>query len=104
MGDPVELQRSLLSLLTVKHIDWHNEKEWRFINEKPNQLVRYDHSALKDVIVGARASAENKSKLRAICDQLPTQVRFRQLVLKHGTYELRSDDDDDDFEYGWRNW
>ena len=56
------------------------------------------------LFVGVRASAENASKLRAICDQLPTDVRFRQLVLKHGTYELRSDDDDDDFEYGWRNF
>ena len=103
MGDPVELKTSLMNLLTVKHIDWQHEKEWRFINEKPNQLVRYDHSALKDVIVGARASAGHKSQVRAICDRLPTEVRFRQLVLKHGTYELRSDDEDDDFEYNWRN-
>ena len=56
------------------------------------------------LFVGVRASVENASELRAICDQLPTEVRFRPLALKHGTYELRSDDDDDDFEYGWRNF
>jgi hypothetical protein len=98
MGDPVELKKSLMSLLTIKRIEWQHEKEWHFINEKSKQLVRYDHTALKDVIVGAR-STKNK-KLRAICDQLPMEVRFRQLVLKHGTYELRPDDDDVDFEYG----
>lgn len=93
MGDPVELKKSLMSLLTVKHIDWQHEKEWRFLNERPNQPVQYDPSALKNVIVGARASVENIAKLRAICDQLPTKVGFRQLVLMHGTYGLRSNDE-----------
>jgi hypothetical protein len=37
MGDPVELKKSLMSLLPVKHADWQKEKEWRFINETPNQ-------------------------------------------------------------------
>ena len=91
--DSVELQKSLRSLLMVKHVYWQHEKEWRFINEKPKQSVRYDPLALQDVVVGARASPENVAKLRAICDQLPTKVRFRQLVLMHGTYELRSDDE-----------
>jgi hypothetical protein len=81
MGDALELKNSLRALLTAKHIDWQHEKEWRFINEEPGQPVQYDPSALKDVLVGTRARVDNVAKLRAICDQLPTKVRFEQLVL-----------------------
>src|SRR5207245_11600924 len=93
MGDALELKNSLRALLTTKHIDWQHEKEWRFINETPGEPVRYDPSALRDVFVGARANAENVAKLRAICDQFPTTVRFHQLVLAHGTYKLRTEEE-----------
>lgn len=69
MGDALELKNSLRSLSNVKHIGWQHEKEWRYINEAPNQLVHYDPSALKEVFLGARATEENAAKLHAACDQ-----------------------------------
>jgi hypothetical protein len=93
LSDSKEVAKSLMSLLTIKHTDWQHEREWRFINWKPNQLVGYDPAALKEILVGARASHENVARLRAICDQLPMKVRFRQFVLMHGTYQLRMDDE-----------
>ena len=93
MGDPLELKNSMKNMLTVKHIDWQHEKEWRFINEAPNQLVHYDPAALKEILVGARARRDNAERLRAICDQFPTKVKFDQLVLAHGTYKLRTEEE-----------
>jgi len=89
---PDEVHKALLKLVTAKHTHWKHEREWRFINLKPNQSVKYEPTSLKEILVGARASRDDAEKLHAICERLLGEVKVRQFILMHGTYRLQLDD------------
>lgn len=77
VGREVYLQRLIRDLLLTKGIDWSYENEWRMIlplddmNTYPHRIVGrfhlFDvpHTAITAVIIGARATDETKSGIRA---------------------------------------
>ena len=87
------INKSMLKLVTTKHAHWKHEKEWRFINSKPNSPIKYQPSTLKEVIIGAKANPADTGKLRELCSRNYPHVKVRQFMLMHGTYRLQLADE-----------
>jgi hypothetical protein len=95
LKDQKSVHHSLRKIATIKHTHWKHEKEWRLISDHPNKEVPYQPTSLREILIGAKAEAANIERLQQVCRSLPGDIRVRQFVLMHGTYELRFADEID---------
>lgn len=74
------------AIMLTKDICWKSENEWRVITKTPGPLT-FPACALTGLIIGCRASAETKAKVKSICDGLPG-IMLYQAEMKEKTFGL----------------
>lgn len=86
----LEKKNNQMNLFNYKSKYWEYEKELRIIDTESNKCLTYEKESLKAIYFGLKTNKKNKERICSIAKDNNPEVKFYEMKIKDGYFELES--------------